>query len=158
MGFTPHHQVGTTAWPTSLGGGGTGRVRWGLSHSGPIWATPSCWWPRASVQQPREGQVSTGPASPLTEASPSSQRLPAYDQGLWLTMHSHPHPNRQFCLSGYLGTSWKQCLWSNSPPWVVGATHRISSGRLQTLHPGKGTLWKPHPQPQILTLSTCPPA
>lgn len=102
--------------------------------------------------------TSPGPASPLTEASPSSQRLPACDQGLWLMLHSHPNPNRQFHLSGHLGTSWKHCPWSNSPPWVIGATHRMSSGRPQTLHPGEKDpleALSPTQNPNSIHLSSC---
>ena len=109
-GLAPHHQVGTTAWPTSLGR--TGRVRWGQrpTPSGPsrrgVWAGPlsSCWRLRASILQPQEGLGDVTPSSQpyLTEVAPLGQRLtPSKASGLHCTLHSHP--NRWTHPSGHLG-------------------------------------------------------
>lgn len=126
--LAPHHQVGTTAWPTSLGR--TRRVRWGQgpAATGPrrrgVWARSlsSCWWPRASILQSSEGLVDVSSSSQLylTDAAPSCRRLTPL-QGLWCTLHPHPHPDRWTCSSGTLDFL-EAPPRGLSPAWVVGTT------------------------------------
>lgn len=100
---------------------------------------------------------SPDPAPPLTEATPSNQRLPtARASG----SHCTPTPtpaDRPTCL-GTLeppGSTFRVLI---APFRWQGQLMRVSPGRPQILHRGKGTLWKHLLPPQIPTLSIGPPA
>lgn len=170
-GLAPHHQVGTTTWPTSLGR--TGKVRRELrgASSKPrkrgVWAGPLsfCWLPKASILQSRgaSGCNSLRPVVSDRSHTLGAQADPP-PRPLAHTAHS-PSPLRQTDPPTWAPRAIRYLL--EAPPVVwrpprvthqgVRAVKDPPAPRQASNPPTQRTiLWKPLPQPEIETLRPHP--